>query len=128
TFYAHRDTVQVWITVSTSDTLIRFEPETQRFTAFPLPTRASFTREIEFDPDNNIWTCTSNEPPGPGERGTGKFVKLELPPPGAACGNGSLEIGEECDDGDAFDCDGCSADCRIEAGCGDGARCSGEQC
>ena len=81
---ANRQTGQVWINGSNSDTLIRFEPKSGRFTAFPLPTRASFTREIEFDPDNNIWTCTSNEPPGPGELGTGKFVKLELPPPGAA--------------------------------------------
>jgi cysteine-rich repeat protein len=125
---ANRKTGQVWINGSNSDTLIRFEPETARFTAFPLPTRASFTREIEFDPDNNIWTCTSNEPPGPGERGQGKFVKLELPPPGAACGNHRIEPGEECDDGNTADCDGCSASCRLESGCGDGARCGAEQC
>ena len=66
---ANRQTGHVWINGSNSDTLIRFEPTSQRFTAFPLPTRASFTREIEFDPDNNVWTCTSNEPPGPGRAG-----------------------------------------------------------
>ncbi len=125
---ANRQTGQVWINGSNSDTLIRYDPQSARFTAFPLPTRASFTREIEFDADNNVWTCTSNEPPGPDERGQGKFVKLELPPPGAECGNGRLELGEECDDGNATDCDGCSTDCRAETGCGDGVRCGGEQC
>jgi cysteine-rich repeat protein len=129
---ANRLNGQVWINGSDSDTLIRFEPETERFTAFPLPTRASFTREIEFDPDNNVWTCTASEPPGPGEPGRGKFVKLELPPPGAQCGNRRLEAGEECDDGNTTDCDGCSAACRVETGllCGDGivnAHC-GEEC
>src|SRR6185295_7068565 len=104
------------------------EPDSERFTAFPLPTRASFTREIEFDPDNNVWTCTSNEPAGPDEPGRGKFVKLELPPPGAECGNGRLESGEECDDGDTDDCDGCSATCRDEIGCGDGSACGAEEC
>jgi len=126
--YANRQDGYVWINGSNSDTLVRLDPETERFTVFPLPTRASFTREIEFDADNNPWTCTSNEPPGPDEPGRGKFVKIELPPPGAKCGNGRLESGEECDDGNTNDCDGCSARCRMETGCGDGAVCGTEQC
>jgi virginiamycin B lyase len=125
---ANRRTGHVWINGSNSDTLVRFDPATEGFTAFPLPSRASFTREIELDPDNNPWTCTSNEPGGPDEPGRGKLVKLELPPPGAECGNGRLEPGEECDDGNDADCDGCSARCRVETGCGDGARCGAEEC
>jgi virginiamycin B lyase len=118
----------VWVNGSNSDTLIRFDPTTERFAVFPLPTRASFTREIEFDPDNNVWTCTSNEPPGPDEPGRGTFVKIELPWPGAECGNHRLEPGEECDDGNTVDCDGCTAHCRSEHGCGDGATCGEEAC
>jgi virginiamycin B lyase len=125
---ANRNDGMVWVNGSNSDTLIRFDPTDEHFAVFPLPTRASFTREIEFDPDNNVWTCTSNEPAGPDERGRGKFVELELPPPDAACGNHRLEPGEECDDGNLADCDGCSARCRIETGCGDGAVCDGEEC
>ena len=33
--------------------------------------------------------------------------------PEAVCGNGIHEHGEECDDGDADDGDGCAADCRV---------------
>jgi len=34
------------------------------------------------------------------------------------CGNGILDSGEECDDGNTEDCDGCSSECLIEY-CGD---------
>jgi virginiamycin B lyase len=124
----NRRTDEVWVTGSNSDTLLRFDPARERFTAFPLPTQGSFTREIEFDPDNNVWTCTSNEPAGPDEPGRGKFVKVELPPPDARCGNGRLEATEECDDGNDVDCDGCSTRCTLVTGCGDGVRCGAEAC
>ncbi|UCE71453.1 MAG: hypothetical protein JSU99_09210, partial [Nitrospiraceae bacterium] len=35
------------------------------------------------------------------------------------CGNGSLDPGEECDDGNTFDGDGCSANCTLEPECAD---------
>ena len=34
----------------------------------------------------------------------------------ASCGNGSIETGESCDDGNQISGDGCSASCQIEAG------------
>lgn len=49
----------------------------------------------------------------------------------AMCGNNAREPGEECDDGNARDFDGCSSDCFQERGfCGDGTvqRLLGEQC
>ncbi len=125
---ANRRTGEVWVTGSNSNTLIRFDPRRERFTAFPLPTLGSYTREIEFDPDHNAWTCTSNEPAGPGERGRGKFVKVELPPVDAVCGNGRLEAGEECDDGNSVACDACSTQCTLVTGCGDGVACDAEAC
>jgi fibro-slime domain-containing protein len=33
-----------------------------------------------------------------------------------SCGNGSIEVGEECDDGNQLIGDGCSSDCKIEPG------------
>ena len=47
------------------------------------------------------------------------------PPP--QCGNGVVEIGEGCDDGNTRACDGCSASCQVE-GCGNGVVECDEQC
>jgi cysteine-rich repeat protein len=58
------------------------------------------------------------------------------------CGNGSIQAGEACDDGNVFDGDGCSGDCsRVETGytcavpgtpcvpnCGDGLKVNLEAC
>ena len=48
------------------------------------------------------------EPDGPAD------IPDEEPAIGHTCGNGIIEPGEECDDGDIDDCNGCSADCRWE--------------
>jgi len=44
------------------------------------------------------------------------------------CGDGTLDAGEACDDGNHVDGDGCSANCTVEAYCGDGTLDAGEQC
>jgi cysteine-rich repeat protein len=47
------------------------------------------------------------------------------------CGNGVVEAGETCDDGNTTEGDACSAACQKEPGlpsCGDGAVTEGEQC
>ncbi len=43
------------------------------------------------------------------------------------CGDGGLDPGEQCDDGNANDLDACRNDCRLPA-CGDGVLDAGEQC
>jgi cysteine-rich repeat protein len=48
----------------------------------------------------------------------------------AACGNGILEPGEECDDGNTLDGDCCSSQCFFEpvgSSCSDGQFCNGEE-
>src|SRR5262245_60826724 len=42
------------------------------------------------------------------------------------CGNGRLDPGEPCDDGNNFSCDGCPSDCTQP--CGDGIVDPGETC
>ena len=66
-----RRTDTVWICGTNSDTLIRFEPDVERFTVYPLPTRVTYTREIDFDDAGGVWASNSNFPtwqieaPGP---------------------------------------------------------------
>jgi cysteine-rich repeat protein len=48
-----------------------------------------------------------------------------IPP---VCGNGRLDAGEECDDGNQIGGDGCSATCANENPCGNGTIDAGEQC
>ena len=68
----------VWICGTGNDTLYRFNPETQYLVEFPLPFRVSYTREIEFDEDGNVWTSTSG-PARHMENVCGSIIKLELP-------------------------------------------------
>lgn len=59
---------------------------------------------------------------------TSSVSPLATPPPGpAACGNGVAEAGEECDDGNTVQNDGCSTACK-RARCGDGTVQTGEEC
>ncbi len=49
------------------------------------------------------------------------------PPPAAQCGNGIVEAGEACDDGNNIDDDACSNACVLPV-CGNGIRQGNEQC
>jgi cysteine-rich repeat protein len=51
-------------------------------------------------------------------------------PPPPVCGNGKLETGEACDDGNLTNGDGCSSTCTVEPPpvCGDGKVDAGEEC
>lgn len=44
------------------------------------------------------------------------------------CGNGVLDIGEQCDDGNNLNGDGCDQNCSLESYCGDGIIDGLEQC
>lgn len=68
----------VWICGTGNDTLYRFNPETEYLVEFPLPFRVSYTREIEFDKDGNVWTSTSG-PARHMENVCGTLIKLEIP-------------------------------------------------
>jgi len=50
-------------------------------------------------------------------------------PPTNLCGNGILDEGEDCDDGNNLSGDGCSYDCTLELSCGPGeSSCFGSYC
>lgn len=68
----------VWICGTGNDTINRFDPKTETLVEFRLPNRVSYTREIEFDDDGNVWTSTSG-PARHMERGVGAVIKISLP-------------------------------------------------
>ena len=67
----------VWICGTGNDTLYRFNPKTEYLVEFPLPFRVSYTREIEFDKEGNVWTSTSG-PARHMENACGTVIKLEI--------------------------------------------------
>ena len=64
---------------------------------------------------------------GFGARMSSNQVTLTCTPNTAVCGNGKVEVGEQCDDGNHVACDGCAPTCRLER-CGDGIAECGEEC
>ncbi len=70
-------TQHVWVCGTNSDTLIRYAPETRHFSVYPLPTRVSYTRELDFDAEGRVWTSDSNSPAWQIERGQPIVLRLD---------------------------------------------------
>ena len=58
---------------------------------------------------------------------TSNRIALACAPNPSVCGNGVVEVTEQCDDGNTVSCDGCSDHCRREI-CGNRVVDCGEQC
>ncbi len=69
----------VWLCGTNSDTMMRFDQQTQTFDTYQLPSRVSFTRELEVDEAGNLWTSTSNMPFYQVEGMRGRVVRLSFP-------------------------------------------------
>jgi len=67
----------VWICGTNSDTLMRFDPASEEFLVYPLPTRVTYTREIDFDAEGRVWTSNSNTPTWQIERGQPRVIRLD---------------------------------------------------
>jgi hypothetical protein len=90
--HVDRRTDTIWICGTNSDSLIRFAPETRRFTVYPLPTRVTYTREIDFDAEGRVWTSNSNSPTWQVEGGFPRVLRLDPDPdvgPGARIADGA---------------------------------------
>jgi virginiamycin B lyase len=70
----HPDTGVVWMTSNMSDRIFSFDPNTESFTSYPLPTRVSFLRDIVFTQDGRVCSSNSNLPSYAIEGGLGGFI------------------------------------------------------
>ena len=52
----------VWVNGTNSDSLYRLDIATLVWTAFPLPRRVTFTRDVEIAPDGRVFTTNSSFP------------------------------------------------------------------
>jgi len=66
----------VWITGTQSDSIIRFSPATEQWTHYPLPTRVTYTRELDMDGEGGVWTSHSSFPAWHVESGIPKVTRL----------------------------------------------------
>jgi streptogramin lyase len=56
----HPQTQDVWVNEIMTDHLYRFIPKEERWVAYPMPLRGTYTRDMSFTRDG--WACTSNNP------------------------------------------------------------------
>jgi cysteine-rich repeat protein len=89
------------------------------------------TNPLDADTDNDGITDGSEVSAGTDPKDP---TDPSAPPPGPVCGNGVKETGEQCDDGNSNNDDGCLADCTNaecipgQGGCGDGNSCTTDSC
>ena len=74
--FVDQQTDDVWITGTQSDSLIRFAPATEQWTFYPLPTRVTYTRELDMDKNGGVWTSHSSYPAWHVESGVPKVTRL----------------------------------------------------
>lgn len=69
-------TNMIWICGTMSDSMLRLNPKTKELTEYRMPSRVTYTREVEFGDDGSIWVCNSNYPVRHTERGRGSIIKI----------------------------------------------------
>jgi streptogramin lyase len=74
----HPQTGDVWICGTTNDSMFRFIPKTEELIEYPMPSRVTYTREVEFAPDGSVWVCNSNWPNRHTERRMGSIIRISL--------------------------------------------------
>ncbi len=74
----HPQTGDIWICGTANDSMFRFIPKTEELIEYPMPSRVTYTREIEFGDDGSVWVCNSNWPNRHIERRMGSIIKITL--------------------------------------------------
>ena len=67
---------QVWVTGTSSDTLLRLDIASGKWDTFPMPRRVTFTRDIEIAEDGSVYTSNSSFPSWQIEDGQPTLIKL----------------------------------------------------
>jgi virginiamycin B lyase len=71
-------TGHVWVCGTGNDSMIKFDPKTEKMTHIPMPTQVTYTREVEFDKNGNVWVCNSNYPARHIENHRGSVIQISM--------------------------------------------------
>ncbi len=104
-------------------TITKFHSKTLTLNTNNLECNTKYTLSLNIISQHNPLCIEDDESDNKATRSF--YVLCDGPEP--LCGNGILETGEECDDGNTDDNDGCSSLCKIEF-CGDGIKQNNEEC
>jgi len=74
--FVDKKTDMVWITGTQSDSMIRFNPVTEQWTHYPLPTRVTYTRELDMDDEGRAWSSHASFPTWHIESGVPKVIRV----------------------------------------------------
>lgn len=75
--FVDKKTDTVWITGTQTDSFIHFDPKTEQFVSYPLPTLVTYTRDIDMDSEDRIWSAHASFPTWHIEGGLPKVVRLD---------------------------------------------------
>jgi len=64
------------------------------WTVYPLPTRVTYTRELDFDAVGRVWTSNSNSPAWQIEGGQPRVLRLD-PDPAATAARAARSLARE---------------------------------
>ncbi len=73
----HPDSGHIWITSNMSDRVFSFNPKTEEFVSYPLPTKVSYLRDFEFTADGKVCSSNSNLLSYAIEDGLGNFICID---------------------------------------------------
>lgn len=103
----------------TNDVPFNTETRTRNFTIVLYKCEVPCTSCLTYDLTAMRGVCTACSPP---------YTVVNELCVNLDCGNGVLDSGEQCDDGNTVSGDHCSSTCMIELFCGDGILTSPETC
>ncbi|MEO9334720.1 hypothetical protein ABI260_20725 [Pseudomonas guguanensis] len=66
----------VWVAANMSDRMLKFDPDSETFSAYPSPTRVTFLRDFIFTEDGEVCTSNANLPAAAIEGGRPKLMCL----------------------------------------------------
>jgi streptogramin lyase len=68
----------VWVNGNQSDTIFRFDIDSEKWDVYPLPRQRSFTRDIEIDEEGAVYTSNSHFPSWQIEDGQPTLIRLKI--------------------------------------------------